>query len=226
MRASNAGCVILGAVLLLAGCASGGMAPVVERSAAPANAKPAVASGTPSAGSEAADTDWTAKVRPLGSSGSTESRALPSDTPPPSAAPAPGPAMQVSPSNHAPASAATASPSGASGSASINPAVVSLLNTASAQSRAGDYPRAAATLERAIAIEPNNAWLWHRLAGTRLEEGRLQQAAELAAKSNSLASADRSLQAQNWKLIAEVRRRQGDSNGAAAAASQAARLSN
>jgi len=54
----------------------------------------------------------------------------------------------------------------------------------------------------------------------------LQQAAELAAKSNSLASADRSLQAQNWKLIAEVRRRQGDSNGAAAAASQAARLSN
>jgi Tfp pilus assembly protein PilF len=101
-----------------------------------------------------------------------------------------------------------------------------LLNTASAQSRAGDYPRAAATLERAIAIEPNNAWLWHRLADTRIREGRLQQAAELAAKSNALASADRSLQAQNWKLIAEVRRRQGDSNGAAAAASQAARLSN
>ncbi len=105
--------------------------------------------------------------------------------------------------------------------------MVSLLNTANAQSRAGDHARAAATLERAIAIEPDNAWLWHRLAGARLAEGRLSQAASLAAKSNSLAnSTDRSLQADNWKLIAEVRRRQGDTGAAAAAESQAARLSN
>jgi Tfp pilus assembly protein PilF len=115
-------------------------------------------------------------------------------------------------------------------SAAANPAVVSLLNTANAQSRAGDHARAAATLERAIAIEPDNAWLWHRLAGARLAEGRLSQAASLAAKSNSLANSpattDRSLQADNWKLIAEVRRRQGDTGAAAAAESQAARLSN
>ena len=224
MRAHKARWLMLGVALMLAGCASGGMAPVVERSAAPV--KSTATSGSASAGSEAPDTDWTAKVRPLGSSGSTASRALPSETPSPSAAAAPGASMQASPSAGVPAAAATAPASAASGSASVNPAVVSLLNTASAQSRAGDYPRAAATLERAIAIEPNNAWLWHRLADTRIREGRLQQAAELAAKSNALASADRSLQAQNWKLIAEVRRRQGDSNGAAAAASQAARLSN
>ena len=104
--------------------------------------------------------------------------------------------------------------------------MVSLLNTASAQSRAGDHARAAATLERAIAIEPDNAWLWYRLADTRLAEGRLSQAASLAAKSKSLAIGDRGLQADNWRLIAEVRRRQGDTGAAAAAQSQAARLSN
>ena len=117
-------------------------------------------------------------------------------------------------------------PASLQSSAAVNPAVVSLLNTASAQSQAGDHARAAATLERAIAIEPNNAWLWHRLADTRLKEGRLEQAAGLAAKSNSLATADRSLQADNWKLIAEVRRRQGDAGAAATAESQAADLSN
>jgi hypothetical protein len=68
--------------------------------------------------------------------------------------------------------------------------------------------------------------LWYRLADTRLEEGRLEQAVGLAAKSNSLATADRSLQADNWKLIAEVRRRQGDAGAAAAAESKAAELSN
>ena len=103
--------------------------------------------------------------------------------------------------------------------------MVSLLNTASAQSRAGDHARAAATLERAIAIEPNNAWLWHRLADTRLKEGRLEQAAGLAAKSSALGTADRALQADNWELIAEVRRRQGDSAAAAAAQAQARKLS-
>jgi Tfp pilus assembly protein PilF len=103
---------------------------------------------------------------------------------------------------------------------------VSLLNTANTQSRAGDHARAAATLERAIAIQPDNAWLWYRLADTRLEEGRLEQAAALAAKSNALATADRSLQADTWKLIAEVRRRQGDAGAAASAESKAAELSN
>jgi hypothetical protein len=68
--------------------------------------------------------------------------------------------------------------------------------------------------------------LWYRLADTRLAEGRLSQAASLAAKSKSLAIGDRGLQADNWRLIAEVRRRQGDTGAAAAAESQAARLSN
>ncbi len=156
---------------------------------------------------------------------------LPSEEPVTAAAPTAGPAPASSGGSQAPVPASSgagraAAPASGASSSAANPAVVSLLNTASAQSRAGDHARAAATLERAIAIESNNAWLWHRLAGTRLAEGRLDQATSLAAKSNSLATADRSLQADNWKLIAEARRRQGDTVAAAAAEAQAARLSN
>lgn len=110
--------------------------------------------------------------------------------------------------------------------ASSNPAVASLVEAAGDQFRAGDYARAAATLERAIAIEPRNPWLWHRLAATRLAEGRLEQAAELASKSNALGSGIRRLEAGNWRLIGEVRRRQGNSAAAAAADARAAKLAN
>ncbi len=210
--------VVVAAALMTAACGSGSLAPVVDRSTAGAGSdQSAGASGTTvaTAGSEVAETDWTATVRPLGDSGDTASRALPS---------------QASAPASTPNSQAGAPTGGGASSTTVNAAVVSLLNTANAQSRAGDHARAAATLERAIAIEPNNAWLWHRLADTRLKEGRLEQAAGLVAKSNSLANsqarADRSLQADNWKLVAEVRRRQGDAGAAAAAESRAAELSN
>jgi len=240
--------VVLAAALTTVACAGGGLAPVTERSTAEAADGRSVGTSGPgaaNAASEASGSDWTATVRPLGDSGGTASRALPSEQRSP-VAPAPSGAGQAAApragggsasvsSGTAPALASTPSPVAAAGAApppaplqspsTVNAAVVSLLNTASAQSRAGDHARAAATLERAIAIEPDNAWLWYRLADTRLEEGRLEQAAGLAAKSNSLAKADRNLQADNWKLIAEVRRRQGDSGGAAAAELQAAELS-
>lgn len=209
--------LIVSGTLAVSACGGGGMAPVVERSSTAPGSSPSAqmsADGAANAASQAAESDWTATVRPLGDSGSTASRALPGEES--VAAPA---------SASSPAGPAVAPASGAASAAGANPAVVSLLNTASAQSRAGDQARAAATLERAIAIEPKNAWLWHRLADTRLKEGRLDQAVELAAKSNSL-SDDRGLQADNWKLIAEVRRRLGDVGGAAAAESQAAALSN
>ena len=209
--------VLVAGVLMTAACGgAGSKAPVVERSTATAAGQRSSASGgipPPRAGLEVGDTDWTATVRPLGESHPTASRALPGES-----SPAP-PAPPASSTAQAPAS-------GGATTTAANPAVISLLNTASAQSQAGNYSRAAATLERAIAIEPNNAWLWHRLADTRLKEGRLQQAAGLAAKSTSLASADSRLQADNWRLIAEVHRRQGDTAGAAAAESQAGKLGN
>jgi tetratricopeptide (TPR) repeat protein len=89
-----------------------------------------------------------------------------------------------------------------------------LLNTASEQSRAGRHDTAAASLERALQIEPRNAWLWHRLARARFAQGELEQAEQLAAKSNSFAADDRRLLVDNWLLIAEARRQRGDLPGA------------
>lgn len=217
------------------GCGGAGMAPVVERSTVASGSSQAAGVSGGTAAGEASDGDWTATVRPLGDSGSTAGRQLASEQTLAGAAPASSSGGAAAPAARTAPPPAPGQPSAvASGTVSpaaapravANPAVVSLLNTASAQSRAGDHGRAAATLERAIAIEPDNAWLWYRLADTRLAQGRLDQAASLAAKSNSLAATDRGLQADNWRLIAEVRRRQGNSGAAAAAESQATRLSN
>ena len=106
-----------------------------------------------------------------------------------------------------------------------NPAVVALLNDANRELQGGRYDRAAASIERALAIEPRSAWLWHRLANARLRQDDLGQAAALAAKSNSLASADRRLQSDNWRIIAEVHRRRGELTAARSAERKAAELS-
>ncbi len=192
--------LLLASVLVMAACANAGSAPESGHSTSAAAGGQSAGSSriyVATAGSEAVGSEWPATVRPLGDGSSAPARELP------------GPestSMQLS-------------------QAQNNPAVASLLSDANTQSRAGDHARAAATLERAISIEPNNAWLWHHLAAARLREGRLDQAASLAAKSNSLSATDAGLQVNNWKLIAAVRRHQGDGAAAAAAESRAAALS-
>ncbi|MDH3315594.1 MAG: tetratricopeptide repeat protein [Gammaproteobacteria bacterium] len=123
-----------------------------------------------------------------------------------------------------PATAAGAPPGSGVGPAPANPAVVALLNDANLAMQNGRNDRAAASLERALGIEPRNAWLWHRLASTRFQQGDLSQAAALAAKSNSFASPDRKLQAANWRIIADVHRRQGEVDAARSAEEKAAGL--
>ncbi|MGH8590248.1 MAG: tetratricopeptide repeat protein, partial [Gammaproteobacteria bacterium] len=66
-----------------------------------------------------------------------------------------------------------------------------LLTRARTLANAGKSEEAAATLERAIRIEPRNPWLWHRLAVLRLQEGQHSVAIELAKKSNVLARGNR-----------------------------------
>lgn len=107
-----------------------------------------------------------------------------------------------------------------------SPAVLALVDSAAAQSRGGDHERAAASLERALQIEPANAALWHQLALVRLEQGELSQAVNLAARSNVLAADTPRLRADNWRLIAEVRTRQGNHEAAQAAEERALLLSN
>jgi predicted Zn-dependent protease len=93
-------------------------------------------------------------------------------------------------------------------------AVVALLDTANDRVRAGNLDSAAAVLERALRLEPQNPLLWHRLAALRLQQGQPAQAANLAAKSNALAGRDRQLQASNWAIIAQAKEKLGDTNAA------------
>lgn len=96
----------------------------------------------------------------------------------------------------------------------VSPAVIALLETAREQAAAGADEQAAASLERALRIEPRNPWLWHRLGVLRLQQGRYQEAIDLAAKSNSHASNNSRVQAGNWELIARARMELGDTAGA------------
>ena len=102
-----------------------------------------------------------------------------------------------------------------------NPAVVALLNRANREAAAGRQGASASSLERAIKIEPGNAWLWHRLAQVRLTQKQPAEAAALAARSNSLAGDDNSLRARNWRLIASVHLQRGERVAAQAAQSKA-----
>lgn len=103
-------------------------------------------------------------------------------------------------------------------------AVVALLQSARRQQSQGDYTAAAATLERALRIEPRNGHLWHRLAKLRMQQGQHAAAADLAARSNTLAGGDLALQRDNWRLIASARRAAGDLAGARAAERKAQTL--
>lgn len=105
-----------------------------------------------------------------------------------------------------------------------SPAVVALLTRADRQARGGDASGAAATLERALRIEPRNPALWHQLAAVRMAQGNYSLAESLAQKSNVLAGDDKALQARNWQIIALARGAQGNAAGARTARQKAAEL--
>ncbi|HEX2331950.1 MAG TPA: tetratricopeptide repeat protein [Burkholderiales bacterium] len=95
-----------------------------------------------------------------------------------------------------------------------NIAVAGLMETARADAASGNLASAAASIERALRIEPRNPRLWHELARVRLKQAQYAQAENVAARSNSWAGEDRALRAENWRLIAESRRARGDTEGA------------
>ncbi len=96
-------------------------------------------------------------------------------------------------------------------------AVASLIASARADAGAGRLVHAAASLERALRIEPRNPHLWQELARVRLRQGDYAQAESVAERSNSWAGGDSRLRAENWRLIAQAREARGDAAGAHAA---------
>jgi Tfp pilus assembly protein PilF len=90
-----------------------------------------------------------------------------------------------------------------------NVAIAGLMQSARADSAAGRLANAAASLERALRIEPRNPRLWHELARVRLKQGDYAQAESVAARSNTWAGSDQELRAANLRLIEEARAARG-----------------
>ncbi len=87
--------------------------------------------------------------------------------------------------------------------------VLALLSQAKEQEKSGNPEKAAAVLERALRIEPKNPQLWYRLALLRLQQGQLDLARSLAAKSSALAQGDEDLQIKNRTIMEQVDLLQG-----------------
>ena len=98
------------------------------------------------------------------------------------------------------------------------------MENARADAAAGRVGNAAASLERALRIEPRNPRLWQELARVRLKQGQYVQAEGIAVRSNSWAGDDKPLRAENWRLIAQAREARGDAEGARHALEQAAQI--
>ena len=86
-----------------------------------------------------------------------------------------------------------------------NVAIAGLMESARSDAASGRLVQAAATLERALRIEPRNPRLWHELARVRLRQGDTVQAANLAARSNSFAGNDSALRSANQNIIEQAR---------------------
>ena len=84
-------------------------------------------------------------------------------------------------------------------------AVAGLMESARNDAASGRLVQAAATLERALRIEPRNPRLWHQLAQVRLRQGEYAQAQATAARSSSFAGEDADLRAANQRIIDQAR---------------------
>src|SRR5580704_15160237 len=103
----------------------------------------------------------------------------------------------------------------------LSAASSALVAQAHTQAAGGDYGQAAATLERAQRIEPDNPLLWIELGRVRLGETNPAQANAMGRKALALAVGDPAAQGAAWHLIADSLRAQGR-NGEAAEAEQKA----
>jgi Flp pilus assembly protein TadD len=82
-----------------------------------------------------------------------------------------------------------------------NAASAVLLERSRDEREAGSYAAAAASLERALRIDPNNPVLWIELAEVKLAEGDADQAQMMARKALTLAGSDRSISARAERLV-------------------------
>ncbi len=90
----------------------------------------------------------------------------------------------------------------------LGPAATSLVSQAHTQLNGGDFGLAAATIERAMRVEPDNPLLWIELGRVRYTAGDVAQAQSMGRKALVLATGDPRAQSSAWKLIADSLRAQ------------------
>ena len=100
-----------------------------------------------------------------------------------------------------------------------------LVAQAHKQMGGGDFGLAAATIERAMRIEPDNPLLWIELGRVRYTAGDYSQADSMGRKALALATGDPQAQASAWRLIADSLRSRGRNEEAADADKRANALS-
>jgi predicted Zn-dependent protease len=98
------------------------------------------------------------------------------------------------------------------------------MDQARIEASAGRLGNAAASMERAIRLEPRNPRLWQELARLRLTQRDFVQAENVAMRSNSFTRGDYAMRAANWDIIAQAREARGDTAGARAARELAKRV--
>lgn len=117
------------------------------------------------------------------------------------------------------ASASNPPASQASGSSAVG----TLLKQANAELGKGNLDGAAAYLNDASRIQPNNMKIRYDIANIRFHQGRYADA-ESHAASVANGSSNRAMQKKAWSLIANARKARGDNQGAIAAAEKASSL--
>lgn len=90
----------------------------------------------------------------------------------------------------------------------LKPVSRSLIEQSRDQQRTGNYGQAAATLERAIRIDPGEPAVWLELARVRYAERNWTQAEQLARKARSLAGSGSPLRDDAIRVIADALREQ------------------
>ncbi|QXP84259.1 tetratricopeptide repeat protein [Methylococcus sp. ANG] len=130
----------------------------------------------------------------------------PSVRPAPTASPAPSPKPKAAVQ---PAKPAPGTSGGAKKQPAPTPAVAALMSDADKAQASGQLDNAAATLERAIRMQPRNPELWYRLATVRMAQQQPRLALDLARKCKVLAKGNPDLVQKSQTLIEEAGRLTG-----------------
>ena len=122
----------------------------------------------------------------------------------------------------APAPSRSVAPETSSTTAPQNPAVLALLDDAEQARASGNYRSAQGSLQRAQRIAPRDPAVYYSLAQTHMEQEDYNLAEQVALKGVSVAQGNPYQSQRLWQLLAKIRLRAGDPEGARQAEQKAA----